>query len=147
MTTNNATSGAAAENPEPCWTVILTTFPEITVTAYESCGDHCVEYSRWPEDLIAAGVMTVGWKTPTRKHLRDPDGGKVSISRRWRLAGQENPRRYCTVERWRTFAELRRLPGACEAFEAHEKWEAWSAARWASRCAPQPAPTPPRPNT
>lgn len=64
------------------------------------------------------------WATPTRKHLRDPDGGKGSVSRRWGVAGQEQPRRYLVVTRDRPLDQLARWPGALQALDAYRAYEA-----------------------
>lgn len=127
---------APAFNDErPPYHIALPGFPDITVEAYtfHKDGTSCVTYAGWPEDLAAAGVILPQWATPTRKHLRDLDGGKVSISRRWRVADQEQPRRYFVVRRDRPLAELARWPGALQALEAYRAYEAWDRARrpWA----------------
>ncbi len=145
MSPDNAPPDRTSDT-EPLWYVTLQDYPEITVIAFNYMEDRChIEYSGWPEDLIAAGVMQAPWATPTGKHLRDPDGGKVSISRQWRLAGQPTPRRYCVVRREdRPRTELARWPGASAAAKAHEKHAAWDQARrlWAYSSAPTAAAQP-----
>lgn len=98
-------------------------FPDITVMAQPVHKDVYFDYSGWPEDLVAAGVMQPEWLTPTGKHLRDPDGAPVSVSRRWRVISPEAPpRRYCVVKRYRPLQELSRWPEAAKALEAYERW-------------------------
>lgn len=55
---------------EPLWYVAgLPGFPGVTVTAEPVHEEVLFDYSGWPEDLIAAGVMLPEWLTPTGKHL------------------------------------------------------------------------------
>ena len=110
---------------KPLWYVAgLPEFPDITVMAQPlSAEAFHLDYSGWPADLVAVGVMEQEWIVPSGKHLRDPDGGKVSVSRRWRLVSPElPPRRYCVVARHRPLSDLARWPGAAEALEAYRRY-------------------------
>lgn len=117
----------APTDSKPLWYVAgLPGFADVTVMTQPVYEEVQFDYSGWPEDLIALGVMSPEWLTPTGKRLRDPDGRKVSVSRRWRLVSPEAPpRRYCVVDRRRPFAELARWPAALEALEAYGKYRCY----------------------
>lgn len=136
MSTENTTPGDASSEPEPgpdCYHRQLPDYPEVRVTVLAAFVDgYCsIEYRGWPEDLAAAGVMLAPWAIPGARP-RDPDGGRVSISRWWRsIDGQS--RRYCAVSRYRPSGDLFRWPGAIEALKAYEKYVVWRHDKIAAR--------------
>jgi hypothetical protein len=94
MSTGIVPPGVAAENPKLYEYVTLPGFPGIRVAAV-AVGDLCsFHYEDGPEDPAASGVMLASRATPRGRHPGDAAGGKVSVSRPWRLAGQDQPRRY-----------------------------------------------------
>jgi hypothetical protein len=91
-------------------------FPQISVRYYghrhhEGTLWVWVRFSGWPDDLIAAGLMSAAWLQPTGKHLRDSDGAPASVARSWRLRDGA-PQRWCQVLRAKPVERLDTLPGA-----------------------------------
>lgn len=129
MSADNATPDGVGGPTEPSGYGILDGYPDVRVVAFRiRCADtHYLHYSGWPEDLIALGVMQASWATYDRLKLpRDPDGGKVSVARRWRVDAQGQPRRYCDVRRRDCSSDqMAQWPGAEAACEAYAKYTAW----------------------
>lgn len=157
-----STDNSPSQDSKPALYVTLPNFPEIIVMARRwdrEPGFVRFEYWGFARDLVAAGVMTRAMAIPSGKHPRDPDGGRVHITRYWRLKKDGRSHRYCQILRKKAFAELARWPGVVEALAAHERFWAWDKEQrpWAydarenARKAavvlglPSPAISPPRP--
>lgn len=71
---------SASKDKAPAWYITLA--PNILLDASEyPAGTVCLHYSGWPEDLLAAGIITQGHLRPTGKGWRSrpaPDGGRIA---------------------------------------------------------------------
>lgn len=124
----------AKENEAPAWYITLA--PDILLSAYEyPAGEVRLRYSGWPQDLLAAGIIT-------RAHLRGgkvgrprsnpaPDGGKISVARRWKVKERTGkPARYFDVKLDRPMTAIAQRPGALAALAARARYEAWRQERY-----------------
>jgi hypothetical protein len=128
-------SATLNDEGRPSWYVTLPR-SEVEVLVRRNYRDRAmveIEYAGWPDELVAARVMTPEMATPTGKHHRDPCGDKVYITRYFRLGADGAPRRYCKIRRYKPLHTVGRWPGASEALVAYEKYLAWDKKRrpWA----------------
>ncbi len=86
-----------------------------------------LEYTGWASDLVASGLVPKAWLRPTGKHLRDPDGNKVTVVRYWRKQNGK-PKRYCRIPAEKATKALAiQLPGVAGGHHrcnAHVQWQA-----------------------
>ncbi|HEY1891999.1 MAG TPA: hypothetical protein VGG63_16465 [Steroidobacteraceae bacterium] len=123
MSADNATP--AAEAPSAYVTLPGSDVLVIVHRDYQDPAMVRIEYAGWPDELVAAGAMTPEMAVPTGKHRRDPDGGRASIMRYWRLRSDGKPHRYCKITRLRPLHTIGRWPGATEALAAYEEYVTW----------------------
>lgn len=110
---------STSDRPAAC--ISVPGFAGITVLAQTLGG---VRYAGWPDELLAAGIINAAMVLPTGKHLRTPDGLKVSVARYWRQRDGA-PSKFFQVAVRGAPELLLRWPGVCEARAAYERYCRW----------------------
>lgn len=122
-----------------CWPANVPGFPAVGILWRDSSdGVVSFGYFGWPQDLIAAGAATAEMLAPAAQgRIRyDDNGYRFGVKRQYRLLrGAHRP--WIEMTRCVPLDELDKLPGAREAYAAHERYSTWGGWDNAARTARQ----------
>jgi hypothetical protein len=123
----------SATTNAPAWYITLPPGILLDATEYPD-STAFLHYSGWPEDLLAAGIITQAHLRPTDKGWRSRpahDGGRIAVARRWKVRERTGkPARYFDVKLERPITAVAQWPGALEALAARERYDAWHRAQY-----------------